>query len=388
MRIAFVIQRYGEEVSGGAERHCRLLAERLAVRHHVEVFTTRALDYLEWANHYPEGTTEVRRIPVHRFGVRRRRDLKAFAAASDLVFEEAHTRADEEAWVRANGPDSPDLLRAVAGAGERFDRFFFYCYRYAHSYLGLPPVRDRALLVPTAEEDPAIRLGIFRDFFRQPRGIVYLTPEERALVERAAGGPTEGEIVGTGLEAPPPDAAVDFAARHRLERPFVLYLGRIDRNKGCPALFSWFQRFSAASRVEVDLVLAGTAALPIPEHPRIRHVGVVSEAEKAAALRQCRLLVMPSLYESLSIVVLEAWRSGVPVLANARCKVLEGQCRRGNGGLYYASYAEFAAALELLLQHPDLGRRLGAQGRAFVERECDWERVLSRVEALMTRARQ
>jgi glycosyltransferase involved in cell wall biosynthesis len=385
VRIAFVIQRYGEEVSGGAERHCRLLAERLAARHQVEVFTTRALDYLEWANHYPAGTARVGAIPVHRFSVRRRRDRRAFAAASDRVFDGAHTRADEEAWVRLNGPDAPELLAAVAAARERFERFFFYCYRYAHSYLGLPSVRDRALLVPTAEEDPAIRLSIFRDFFRLPRGIVYLTPEERTLVEAAAGGPTEGEIAGTGMEAPAPDGELDFAARHRLARPFVLYLGRVDRNKGCATLFSWFQRFAATSRVDVDLVLAGAAALEIPEHPRIRHVGVVSEAEKAGALRQCRLLVMPSPYESLSIAVLEAWRAGTPVLANARCKVLLGQCRRSNGGLCYERYAEFAAALELLLEHPDLGRRLGAQGRAYVERECDWDRVLSRIEALLAR---
>ncbi len=95
----------------------------------------------------------------------------------------------------------------------------------------------------------------------------------------------------------------------------------------------------------MDLVLAGKTVVPIPDHPRIRHVGFITEEEKVAALRQCRLLVIPSPYESLSVITLEAWKLGVPVLANARCKVLMGQCLRSNGGLFYQGYAEFAEAL-------------------------------------------
>ncbi|PYQ18221.1 MAG: hexosyltransferase, partial [Acidobacteria bacterium] len=168
MRLAFVIQRYGTEVSGGAELHCRWLAERLARRHHVEVFATRALDYLEWRNHYPAGAAEVNGVPVHRFTVKRGRNARAFASLCNVCFHDQHTREEEEAWVRENGPFSPALVRGVAGARERFDRFFFYCYRYYQSYYGLPTVRDRAILVPTAEEDPAIGLSIYKPFFRSP----------------------------------------------------------------------------------------------------------------------------------------------------------------------------------------------------------------------------
>ena len=128
MRLAFVIQRYGLEVNGGAEMHCRLLAERLARRHQVEIFATRALDYLEWRNHYPEGTALVNGLPVHRFTVKRRRNARVFASLSNVVFHDHHTRAEEEAWVRENGPFSPDLVRAVERAKGRFDLVLFYCY--------------------------------------------------------------------------------------------------------------------------------------------------------------------------------------------------------------------------------------------------------------------
>jgi glycosyltransferase involved in cell wall biosynthesis len=386
VRLAFVIQRYGLEVNGGAEMHCRLLAERLARRHQVEVFATRALDYLEWKNHYPRGTEVVNGLPVHRFTVKRTRNARVFASLSNVCFHETHTREEEEAWVRENGPFSPELVKAVAAARGRFDRFLFYCYRYYHSYHGLPAVRDKAILVPTAEEDPAIHLGIMKPFFRAPRGIVYLTPEEQALVEDASGNrDVPSVVIGSGLDLPDVPASVDFAAKHGLERPFVLYVGRIDRNKGAVTLFAYFQKFLAETGADVDLVLAGKSVVPIPENPRIRHVGFISEEEKVAALRQCRLLVIPSPYESLSVITLEAWKLGVPVLANARCKVLMGQCLRSNGGLFYGGYAEFAEGLGLLLGNPALARRMGEQGRAYVDREYAWETIDAKMDDLFAR---
>jgi len=183
VKLAFVVQRYGAEVTGGAELHCRWLAERLARRHHVEVFTTRAVSYIDWADVYPAGTTELRGIPVHRFGVTRRRNPRRLASISNLVFGGSHTPEEEREWVRANGPESPALIEAVAAAHGRFDVIFFYSYRYYHTFHGLPRVRERAVLVPTAEEDPVLGLAIFHPLFRMSRGIVYLTPEERALVE-------------------------------------------------------------------------------------------------------------------------------------------------------------------------------------------------------------
>jgi glycosyltransferase involved in cell wall biosynthesis len=381
LRLAFVVQRYGPEFGGGAELHCRWLAERLAVRHRVEVFTTRALDYVEWRNAYPPGTTTVNGVPVHRFGVRRRRNMREFASLSNLVFADGHTLEEEERWVRANGPYSPALVEAVASARERFDLIVFYCYRYFHSHHGVPRVRERAVLVPTAEKDPAIRMSVSASLLRMPRGIVYLTPEEQRLVEGASGNQdVPSVVIGSGLDLPAPEPGLDFRARHGLVRPFLLYLGRIDKNKGCITLFAYFRKLVEEGGLDADLVLAGPAAIEVPAHPRIRHVGFVSDAEKVAALGQSRLLVMPSPYESLSIVTLEAWKLGVPVLANARCDVLAGQCLRSGGGLPYDGYEEFAEAARLLLDRPDVAAALGRQGREYVERECSWEKVESRIE--------
>jgi glycosyltransferase involved in cell wall biosynthesis len=387
MKLAFVIQRYGLEVNGGAELHCRWLAERLAQKHEVEVFTTCALDYLEWRNHFKPGTERIGGIPVHRFPVRRKRVAREFASLCNVVFYESHSREEEEAWVRSNGPDAPALVKAVAAARGRFDFFLFYCFRYYPSYFGLPTVEDRAILVPTAEEDPAVHLGIYRSFFRRPRGIVSLTPAEQALVEDAADNrEVPSTVIGSGLNLPDPDPSFDFRAKYSLTRPFVLYVGRIDKNKGCVTLFAYWKKFLEETGKDVDLVLAGKPVISVPEDPRIRFLGFITEEEKVAALRECALLVMPSPYESLSVITLEAWKMGVPVLANARCRVLMGQCLRSNGGLFYQGYAEFAEALDLLLERPDVRRALGAQGQAYVNSEYAWERVEQKVEDLLARA--
>jgi glycosyltransferase involved in cell wall biosynthesis len=379
VRILFVIQRYGLEVAGGSELHCRWLATRLARRHQVEIATTCALDYIEWRNHYPPGDDTVDGLRVRRFPVARPRSQHRFSLVQDLVFHDEHTQDDEREWVVENGPVCPALIKALPSWPA--DVVVFYSYRYYQSFFGLPTVASRAVLVPTAEEDPAVELPVFGPLFRAPRGLLYLTPEERALVNGVSGNEAVPSVViGSGINVPDGWAAADVRSRYALPERFLFYAGRIDRNKGADRLFTYYRRLSDEWPELPPLVLVGTPALPIPEHPKIRHLGYVSEDEKFALLAACDVLLMPSAYESLSVIVLEAWAMGRPVLVNAACKVLEGQCVRSGGGLFYRGYAEWAEALRVLVRDPSLGNALGAAGRDYVRREYDWDVVESRVE--------
>lgn len=380
MKILFVIQRYGLEVAGGSELHCRWLATRLARRHQVEIATTCALDYIEWRNHYPPGDDTVDGIRVRRFPVARPRSQHRFSLIQDVVFHDEHTADDEREWVVENGPVCPALVKALPAWAA--DVVVFYSYRYYQSFFGLPTVADRAVLVPTAEEDPAVELPVFAPLFRAPRGILYLTPEERALVNGVSGNESVPSVViGSGINVPEGWASADVRTRYALPERFLFYAGRIDRNKGADKLFTYYRRLADEWPEVPPLVLVGTPALPIPEHPKIRHLGYVGEDEKFALLAACDVLLMPSAYESLSVIVLEAWAMGRPVLVNAACKVLEGQCVRSGGGLFYRGYAEWAEALRLLVRDRALGDALGAAGRDYVRREYDWDVVESRVEA-------
>jgi glycosyltransferase involved in cell wall biosynthesis len=383
VNLCFVIQRYGLESPGGAETHCRWLATRLSRAHRVEVVTTCARDYTDWRNHYPAGEGEVLGIKVTRFAVDRPRSERLFALYSDIVFRDHHTAADEEEWVDQNGPFAPALVEALP-AMRHVDLFLFYSYRYYTTFRGLPTVAGRAVLVPTAEDDRAIRLPIFRPLFQAARGLIYLTPEEQALVESARGnGGVPSVVVGSGVDVAPAWRDVDVSERFGLREPYVLYVGRIDRNKGVDRLLDYHRELTREWPQAPLLALAGTPTIAIPEHPKVRHLGVVSDAEKHALIAGSTVLVMPSAYESLSLSVLEAWALGRPVLVNAECRVLEGQCVRSNGGLFYRGYAEFAPALRMLVERADLQAGLGEAGRAYVAREYDWDIVERRTDSFL-----
>jgi glycosyltransferase involved in cell wall biosynthesis len=337
-----------------------------------------------WQNSYPAGSSIDEGVRVIRFPVARRRRLKVFADLSDDVFAGPVPADREEAWFRENGPETPDLIDHLRDRGADYDLVLFWSFRYYPTYYGLPLVAERAVLVPTAEEDPAIDLSVLHDFFQRPAGYLFLTPEEESLVSSRAGRALRpSAVVGMGLDpaASTPPAAADLPSN------YVLYLGRVDRNKGCETLLAYFEEY-AANGGDATLVLAGPSTILTPTHPRIRALGYVADHMRQSLLAHARLLVIPSPYESLSIVLLEAWNMGVPALVNGRCKVLAGQTSRANGGLTYRSAREFGAAIDYLLTNAEARDAMGRQGLEQVEREYRWPTVLARVEQLLMEVRR
>jgi glycosyltransferase involved in cell wall biosynthesis len=383
VKLACVVHRFGSDIAGGSEGHCRLVAGHLAATHDVTVLTTTAKDHITWRNHYTAGESSDGRLRVLRFPVAHERSMHRFMDLSDRVFAEGASPAEEQQWFRENGPDAPELLDFLRSHGADYDRVLFWAYRYYTTYFGLPIVADRSVLVPTAEEDPLIHVDAVHGLFALPRGFMFLTPEEAALVGARAprGRPTA--IIGCGLDpASPAGGRVQLDALG-VRDPFVLYLGRVDPNKGCGVMLRHFEKYAAFGR-SVQLVVAGPASMPIPAHALIRPLGFVSDEVREALLTGARALVMPSPFESLSMVLLEAWNHARPALVNARCRVLRGQVERADGGLYYGNAVEFATALDYLIDHPDEARQLGRQGLEYVEREYRWPTVLSKIQTLLT----
>ena len=388
MKLGFVVQRYGLDIAGGAEYHGRLVAEHLARHAEVEVLTTCASDYVTWENHYPEGAETLNGVRVHRFPVARPRDVYRFAEWSRRI-EGPHAEEDERRWLEEEGPLSPRLVAEVAQRRRAYDFLLLFSYRYYTTYHGLRAAPERAVLVPTAENDGIYRLSIFPPLFRLPRAIVWNSPEERDMIRDAARNEAvPGEVVGVGSELPEHLDPAGFRRRRGIDGPFLLYVGRIDRNKGCDELFPFFQRYRAETGSTLRLLLIGKPALGIPADPAIVHLGFVSDQEKWDALAAAEALVIPSRYESLSMVTLEAWWARKPVLANARCEVLLGQCRRSNGGLYFAHYDEFREALEMLEGDAGLRRSLGENGRRYFDRNYTWDIVERKYLDLLARLRE
>ena len=387
MRVAFVVQRYGKEVVGGAELHCRWVAEHVATRHQVEVLTTTGVDYLSWQNVLPPGESRLNGVTVRRFPIVRERRIERFDPVANKVCFFEHTDEEERQWLEEHGPVTPELVEHLRRHEREYDAIVFFSYRYWTTYFGMQVAPGKSLLVPTAEHDRVLYLRLFRDFFRLPAAIAFNTPEEKDLIERVTGNADlPGEVVGTGIDQPAVVPVEEVAPRLDLLGDYVVYVGRIEPEKGCAVMIDHFLRWQRETRATTTLALFGRSTMTFSENAHVRLMGVVPDGEKLAAIARSRALVMPSRHESLSMVVLEAWMMGRPVLVNGDCEVLRGQVLRANGGLYYRRYEEFAGAMDLLVAEPGLADRLGRQGRKYFQANYAWERILEKYERLLARA--
>lgn len=383
-RLAIVVQRYGEEVSGGAELHARWLAERLTAFAEVHVLTTCALEYQTWADYYPAGENTLKNVTIHRHPVDQPRHWKQAQKFTKKLILNDHSLFDELAWMQAQGPISTPLLKAIEQGYEQFDAYIFFTYLYATTFFGLPLVSDKAILVPTAHDDPFLRFPLFRPIFHLPRAIVYNTYTEQRLVNEVMRNYAVEQIVaGIGINVPERVSAEHFRQKHNIDGDFILYVGRIDHSKSVPQLLDYFSRFHSESSIPIQLILAGKSTIDIPDHPAIRHIGFISEQDKFNGLHAATLLAIPSHYESLSMIALEAWLTQTPTLVNGACQVLKDQTRLSNGGLYYESYAEFHSTLMTLLTQPTTCEKLGENGRVFVESTYKWDKILKKYYFLL-----
>ena len=381
-KIALVNQRYGTEVNGGSEEHCRQLAERLSKIYDVEIITTCALEYTTWDNYYPEGETEVNGIKVRRFKVEKSRNPVKFKKISDRVIGAEHTIEDEEEWVDRQGPYCPDCIEFLKKHASDYDTVIFMTYLYYLTVRGMNLKLKNAVLLPTAHDEPPIHLMVYRDVFENASAIIYNTVEERDFCEKKFDiYDIPNTVAGVGIEVP--ETAANVGKYDTGLGDYMLYIGRIDESKGCATLFRYFTEYKKRSGKNINLVLAGKSVMKIPDRKDIIPLGFVSEEEKYSLIKNCKFLVLASEFESLSMVVLESLAYGKPVLVNGNCKVLQGHCHRSNAGLYFRNYFEFEGAVDYLLEHPREYEIMGNNGKKYVDENYRWEQIIKKVTDLI-----
>jgi len=385
VKLAIVTPRYGTEVPGGAETAARLLATHLARRPGitVEALTTCALEASTWADHYPEGETDIDGVRVRRFPVTGTRSAD-FDARTDLVVSRSRRVSEREQheWVEKQGPVAPGLIDAIEHSDA--DVFAFHPYLYHPTVAGLPRVADRAILHGAAHDEPVLRIPLYRELFDATAGLAYWSEPERHLVERrfrVAAKPAV--VVGLGVDVGAGDADTALHALGLDDRPYVLCLGRVDDGKGARLLAECFAQYKHRRGGPLRLVFAGPVVNELPPHPDISTVGAVDETVKWGLLRGALALVSPSAYESFSIVLMEAWSVGAPALVNRRCAVTLDHVRRSGGGLAFGSYAELEVELDRLTASPSLRTALGRAGQRFVDGRYRWNDVIDRYETFV-----
>ncbi|MHB8780510.1 MAG: glycosyltransferase family 4 protein [Candidatus Geothermincolia bacterium] len=378
-RIALVPPRYGEGVVGGAETLVREQAEELARRGwDVEILTTCVLDHYTWANYYPEGEDVVRGIRVRRFpAVTNMHDPQVRAYHEKVLSGEPLAREKQIHWI-SNTVSSPKLLSYIKEKADEYRAFVFAPYLFGTTYLGAMTVPEKAFVISCLHDESYARLPIFKEMLHAVRGVMFNTVPEQELARRLMGDEIRGRVVGMGFTRQPSHGE-RFRHKYGLPGDFILYMGRREPGKNTHVLLQHFCNYlHHTGRRDLKLVLTGTGTVEIPYRFResVIDLGFISERDKWDSYTAARLLCQPSVNESLSIVMLQAWLWSLPALVHRDCAVTRDHVVRSGGGLYFGTYPQFSEALDVMLRDSAVATRMGEGGRAYVEREFSWDRVV------------
>ena len=380
-KILFVVQRYGLEVNGGAELHCRQLAERLKDEYDVSVLTTCAIDYVTWKNEYKEGIEHINGVKVIRKKVDFERNQKKFNKISAKLNNEKDNINLGVEWQEAQGPHSSELIKYLEDHKDDYDVIIFLTYLYYTTYFGLKVAPEKSILIPTAHDEPPIYYSIFNETFNLPKAILYSTTTERDFVnKRFKNDYIESDIVGLGVDINENAQDINLEKTFGIKDDYVVYIGRIDESKGCKEMFEYFLEYKKTYNSNLKLVLAGKSAMEIPRNKDIVTLGFVSEDEKVNLIKKSKLLILPSKFESLSLSTLEAMYLEVPVLLNGQCEVLKKHAILSNGGLYYENKWEFIETLDYLIRNSKIAERMGENGRKYVDVNYKWNIIIKKIE--------
>lgn len=400
-KIAIIVQRYGKEVNGGAEFHAKILAEKLATEHQIQILTTTALDYQGWKNHYPKGSCKVDDIDVLRFETfplkartmrkarrailgkkkyfRWLRFLGLFNLADRLFNISRITEKDCRLWLSGQGPYCPNLIEYLKNNQDSYDAFIFFTYLYYPTVVGMPVVKEKAIFIPTAHDEPPLYTKPYENLFAVPKFIMYNTDSEKELVENYFKKYcTNTDIAGVGIEAYTLPDGYQPPTTLQFDCPYFVYIGRIDVNKGCDELVTYFSKFTYR-HTDIKLIMIGKDFMGVEPSENIILTGFISKEDKYFLLQNSLGLIIPSKYESLSMVTLEAMACGKLPVVNGDCEVLKRHIKKSNTGFYYTDYQSFENVLEKILTiDTQTQNTLSERAKVYIKENYSWDSVLNK----------
>jgi glycosyltransferase involved in cell wall biosynthesis len=386
MKIAFVIPWYGD-IPGGAETECRRTAENLQKSGlDVEILTTCVKQFLsDWnTDHYSQGIYKENGITVRRFSVRKR-DTKKFDQVNFKLMNNCRISPIEEQIYIENMINSDDLYSYIRDHGNEYDHFFFIPYMFGTTYYGSLIHPEKSILIPCLHDESYAYMDIFKEMFKDVKAVIYNSEPEKELANRIYDIKGHQIVMGAGMDTDISYNAQRFRDKYGIKNEFLLYAGRRDSGKNVSLLMEYFARYKESCSGNLKLVLIGKGELTVPkEHMHdIIDLGFVPLEDKFDAYAAATLFCMPSTNESFSIVIMEAWLCGTPVLVHADCAVTKDHCIKSNGGLYFSDYDEFEECLKYFLTDPTKRDLIAKNGKEYVIRNYSWETVIRRYEKLL-----
>lgn len=382
-KIGFVIPWYGPDIPGGAEAALRGLAEHMVnAGVDVEVLTTRVKEFgADWSqNYYPAGRNMVNNVPVVRFDVKAR-DSEGFNRINFKFMQGLPVNYEEEQFFLEEMVNSPKLYEYLRSHKDDYGLYVFTPYMFGTTYYGILAAPDKAVMIPCFHDESYAYMEHFKEVFSQVRGMIFLAEPEKALAERLYNtmGMTKA-VLGTGVYTDFEGDGERFRNRYRMDKPFILYAGRKDRGKNIYTLLAYYREYVCRHNTDIQLVLIGGGQIEIPTEirDRVHDLGFVPVQDKYDAYAAAEVLCNPSHNESFSIVIMESWLCGRPVLVSGACAVTKDFVRQSGGGLYFDGYYEFEGTLEYFEKHSDVAARMGECGRNYVVRNFAWDTIVER----------
>lgn len=408
-RIAFVTIRYGKDINGGAEYHCRMLAERLADDYDIHVLTTCVRDYNTGENEYSEGTEEYNGVLVRRFKVapidseKHKLYLKKEKPASKLrrllyrlgvlkYIANIHSiwtykQEVEIKTFRSYPFYSPDMAQYIIKNKDTYKVFIPINMAEPTTYFTALAAPEKTLLIPTMHDQKAFFRSIQTQVMTNVAYIGFNTSAEQKLAQNVFGKHlSRNGIIGVGIEEFVPASWEEIKLNYNLPEQYILYVGRVTPNK-MGELFQYFVAYKKKySETNLKLVLVGgvtSGQIPF-SHPDVNYTGFVDDTAKIAILQHARIVVNPSRYESLSLILLEAMSFGKAMLVNGKCDVLKEHCIRSNyAALYYMNENDFVASLHKLEISDALRKEMGEKAIEYVKVNYDWSVILARLKSVI-----
>lgn len=385
-RAAFVPLRYGPQIVGGSEALTREIAMGLAARGwDVDVLTTRVIDHQAMADELPEGVEETDGLRVHRFSTQPHWSKPGLRAQRQIQDGILPPPDDQWTWVSWRFT-MPDLFHHLLRHGDGYDAVVFSPYMFWNTTVGLSAVGANAVVMPCLHDESYARLSVMRPVLSDPASLWFLSEPEHQLAHRLGPVAERHRVTGAGIHVPERYDPDGFRARHSIERPFLLYAGRREKDKGWGWLLDTFGDAVSSGLHGIDLVTFGSGRVDVPPWlaGRVVDLGFVSESDRNDAFAAALAYAQPSRMESFSRTVMEAWLAGTPVLAVDGSEVVGWHIARSGGGLIFGDGASLAAQVQSLMTDPARASEMAARGRDYVLREYDWPVVLDRIEADLT----
>jgi glycosyltransferase involved in cell wall biosynthesis len=397
--IAIVCQRFGKSINGGAEVHAYQVALQLLQHYNVTVLTSCAVDYLTWEPEFKPGTYQEDGINIIRFANETRSDRHALKYIRrkitgrlwyqriykylgkpkwwNIFFGDVNpVKEDQLEWLIRQGPYIPSLCGHIRESN--YDAVIGITMLYYPSAAAVQAIPRKGILVPTLHDEKASYYPVYKKVMETPEWLLFNTGAEEKLAHRLFHLTKKTAIAGVGIELIKDQVTPDTSVLNKLgiKERYLVYVGRIDKNKGCHILIQWFTRYLSERKVSCNLIMIGKLHMKPVEHPSVIYAGFLPDDQKTQLMLKAEALVIPSFYESLSLVLLESMACGVPVLANAKAEVLQDHIDKSGGGWAYNNYTEFKRALDELLADETGKKRKGQLGYNYVKENYSWEKIL------------